>query len=235
MKIEEYLDSTYLKTAEQALISQDQNKIIVENLVNEAIKHNFKLVMIRPMYISLANQLIKKSKSNVLVGTVIDFPFGDSSTEEKIKQAIEVIKLGVDDIDYVSDYNIYKQKRFEKFDKDIFEGTRIGYENKKTVKWIIETGALSKEEINGITKRISKIVSENFPDFCESVFVKTSTGYYGDFGATIKDVKLMNSVSGKLPIKASGGISNFSEFRQMIEAGATRVGTSNALKIYKKK
>ena len=52
MKIEDYLDSTYLKTAEQALISEDQNKMIVENLVNEAIKHNFKLVMIRPMYIS---------------------------------------------------------------------------------------------------------------------------------------------------------------------------------------
>ena len=92
MKIEDYLDSTYLKTAEQALISEDQNKIIVENLVNEAIEHNFKLVMIRPTYISLANQLIKKSKSNVLVGTVIDFPFGDSSTQEKIKQAKEVIK-----------------------------------------------------------------------------------------------------------------------------------------------
>ena len=235
MKVEDYLDSTYLKTAGQALISEDQNKKIVESLVNEAIKHGFKLVMIRPMYISLANQLIKKSKSNVLVGTVIDFPFGDSSTEEKIIQAKEVIELGVDDIDYVTDYNIYKQKRFEKFDKDILEGTRIGYENKKTVKWIIETGALSKEEIKGITKRISKIVSDNFPDFCESVFVKTSTGYYGGFGATVKDVKLMNSVSGKLPIKASGGVSNFSEFRQMIEAGATRVGTSNALKIFKKK
>ena len=234
MKVEDYLDSTYLKTSEQALITEDQNKKIVESLVNDAIKHGFKLVMIRPMYISLANQLIKKSKSNVLVGTVIDFPFGYSSTEEKIKQAKEVIELGVDDIDYVTDYNIYKQKRYEKFDKDILEGTRIGYENKKTVKWIIETGALSKEEIKGITKRISKIVSDNFPDFCESVFVKTSTGYYGGFGATIKDVKLMNSVSGKLPIKASGGVSNFSEFKQMIEAGATRVGTSNALKIFKK-
>lgn len=234
MKIEDYLDSTYLKTAEQAMISEEKNKKIVENLVNEAIKHNFKLVMIRPMYIKLANHLINKSKSKVLIGTVIDFPLGDSSTEEKIKQAKEVIDLGVDDIDYVADYNIYKQKRYEKFDEDILEGTRIGYENEKTVKWIIETGALSKEEINGITKRISKIVSENFPDFCESVFVKTSTGYYGGFGATIKDVKLMNSVSGKLPIKASGGVSNFFDFTQMIEAGATRVGTSKALKIFKK-
>ena len=86
MKIEDYLDSTYLKTAEQALISEEKNKKIVENLVNEAIKYNFKLVMIRPMYINLANQLIKKSKSKVLIGTVIDFPLGDSSTGKKLNQ-----------------------------------------------------------------------------------------------------------------------------------------------------
>ena len=84
MKIEDYLDSTYLKTAEQALISEDQNKMIVENLVNEAIKYNFKLVMIRPMYISLSNQLIKKSKSNVLVGTVIDFPLEIHQPKKKL-------------------------------------------------------------------------------------------------------------------------------------------------------
>ena len=88
------------------------------------------------------------------------------------------------------------------------------------------------EEIKGITQRISKIVSNNFPGFEKSVFIKTSTGYYGGFGATIKDVKLMCSVSGKLPIKASGGVSNFSEFIQMIEAGASSVGTSKAVNIF---
>ena len=190
--------------------------------------------MIRPMYINLANELIKKAKSNVLIGTVVDFPIGDSPTEDKIKQAKEVIELGVDDIDYVADYNIFKQKRFEKFDLDILEGTRLGISHNKTVKWIIETGALSREEIKSITKRISQIVSKEFSDQADKVFIKTSTGYYGGFGATIQDVKLMKSVSGDLPIKASGGISNFSYFEQMIAAGATRIGTSKALKIFKK-
>ena len=234
MKIEDYLDSTYLKTAEQAMISEEENRKNIEDLINEAIEHNFKLVMIRPMYINLANELIKKAKSNVLVGTVVDFPIGDSPTEDKIKQAKEVIELGVDDIDYVADYNIFKQKRFDKFDLDILEGTRLGVSHNKTVKWIIETGALSREEIKSITKRISQIVSKEFSNHADKVFIKTSTGYYGGFGATIKDVKVMRSVSGDLPIKASGGVSNFSDFEQMIAAGATRIGTSKALKIFKK-
>ena len=232
MQIENYLDSTYLKTAEQASISESENKERVINLVREAISNNFKLVMIRPKYIELAHKLINDASSKVLIGTVVDFPIGDSCTEEKINQAKEALDLGADEIDYVADYNIYKQKDYIKFDKDIIEGTKLCYESKKTVKWIIETGALSKEEIKGITQRISKIVSNNFPDFEKSVFIKTSTGYYGGFGATIKDVKLMSSVSGKLPIKASGGVSNFSEFIQMIEAGASRVGTSKAINIF---
>lgn len=234
MNIEDYLDSTYLKTAEQAMISEEENRNNIKGLINEAIKHNFKLVMIRPMYITLAKELIKKSKSNVLVGTVVDFPLGDSPTEDKIKEAKDVIELGVDDVDYVADYNIFKQKRFDKFDLDILEGTRLGVIHNKTVKWIIETGALSVEEIKSITKRISQIVSKEFSDYVEKVFIKTSTGYYGGFGATIKDVKVMRSVSGDLPIKASGGVSNFSDFSQMIAAGATRIGTSKALKIFKK-
>ena len=148
------------------------------------------------------------------------------------RQAKEVINLGADDLDYVSDYNMFKQQRFHKFDQDIIEGTRLAKENKKTVKWIIETGALSKDEIRNITKRIADLVLKNFPDFQERVFIKTSTGYYGGFGATLSDIKIMKSVSGRLPIKASGGVSNYIQFKKMIEAGAKRIGTSKALSIY---
>jgi len=235
MKIEEYLDSTYLKTSEQSGISEEENKENIIQLVNQAVKYNFKLIMIRPDYIKVAKQMIKEAKSSVLVGTVIDFPLGNSSTEIKVKQAQKFITLGSDDLDFVADYNIFKQNRYEKFDKDIVEGTRIGMENNKTVKWIIETGALSKDEIKNITKRISKIVTKEFPEFAKNTFIKTSTGYYGGFGATVKDVKLMKSVSGILPIKASGGVSDFNEFEQMMEAGATRIGTSKALNIFLKK
>lgn len=235
MKTENYLDSTYLKTASEAELSEEDNQMNVIKIIKEAIKYNFKLVMIRPRYIDLAKSLITEADSKVLVGTVIDFPMGNGTTYQKMEESREVISLGADDLDYVCDYNIFKQQRFEKFDKDIIECTRLGKENDKTVKWIIETGALSKEEIRNISKRISNLVSENFPDFQEKVFIKTSTGYYGGFGATLSDVKMMKSVSGKLPIKASGGVSNYMEFTQMVEAGATRIGTSKALSIYLQK
>ena len=235
MKTENYLDSTYLKTASEAELSEKDNQMNVIKIIKEAIKYNFKLVMIRPRYIDLAKSIIAEADSKVLVGTVIDFPMGNSTTSRKMEESRKVISLGADDLDYVCDYNIFKQQGFEKFDKDIIEGTRLGKENDKTVKWIIETGALSKEEIRNITKRIANLVSENFPDFQEKVFIKTSTGYYGGFGATLSDVKMMKSVSGKLPIKASGGVSNYMEFAQMLEAGATRIGTSKALSIYLQK
>ena len=235
MRTEDYLDSTYLKTASEAELSEEDNQMNVIKIIKEAIKYNFKLVMIRARYIDLAKSLIAESDSKVLVGTVIDFPMGNGTTSQKIEESREAISLGADDLDYVCDYNIFKQKRFEKFDKDIIEGTRLGKENNKTVKWIIETGALSKEEIKNITKRIEELVSLNFPNFEEKVFIKTSTGYYGGFGATLSDVKMMKSVSGNLPIKASGGVSNYMEFTQMLEAGATRIGTSKALSIYLQK
>ena len=73
MQIENYLDSTYLKTAEQASISESENKERVINLVREAISNNFKLVMIRPKYIELAHKLINDASSKVLIGTVVDF------------------------------------------------------------------------------------------------------------------------------------------------------------------
>ena len=89
--------------------------------------------------------------------------------------------MGADEIDYVADYNGFKQGLFEKFDDDIRSGTMLGFNNNKIVKWIIETGALSKEEIRNITIRISKIVRNSFPNFYENVYIKTSTGYYGGY------------------------------------------------------
>jgi len=152
-----------------------------------------------------------------------------------MEESREVISLGADDLDYVCDYNIFKQQRFEKFDKDIFEGTRIGYKNKKTVKWIIETGALSRDEIREISRRISKTLQINFPQHTSKIFIKTSTGYYGGYGATVKDVKTIKSVAGNLKIKASGGVSNLKDCLEMIKAGASRIGTSKAQIIYNEK
>ena len=235
VSIASYLDSTYLKTAAESGISQIETKEIVVNSINEAIDASFACIMIRSEFIGIAKELIERSKSKLKVGTVVDFPFGDSTTEQKVAEAKLAIERGAYDIYYVCDYNAFKRGAFAKFDSDIVTGTSLVLENKKIVKWIIETGALSVDEIRDIAKRISKLVQSNFPQNANKVFIKTSTGYYGGYGATVKDVKSIKSVAGNLQIKASGGMSNLKDCLEMIKAGATRIGTSKAVFIYNEK
>ena len=230
--IADYLDSTYLKTSAEEGVSEIETKEFVFNAIKEAIDAKFACIMIRSEFIAIAKELIEKSKSKLKIGTVVDFPFGNSTTEQKIIEAKSAIESGAYDIDYVCDYNAFKRGAFAKFDSDIIEGTKIVLENKRIVKWIIETGALSADEIKAIAKRISKLVQSNFPKNTNKVFIKTSTGYYGGYGATVKDVKNIKSVAGNLQIKASGGISNLKDCLEMIKAGATRIGTSKAVLIY---
>jgi|TARA_B110000261_G_scaffold3850_1_gene4028 deoxyribose-phosphate aldolase len=232
VNIADYLDSTYLKTSAEEGVSEIETKEIVFNAIKEAIDAKFACIMIRSEFIAIAKELIEKSKSKLKIGTVVDFPFGNSTTEQKIIEAKSAIESGAYDIDYVCDYNAFKRGAFAKFDSDIIEGTKIVLENKRIVKWIIETGALSADEIKAIAKRISKLVQSNFPKNTNKVFIKTSTGYYGGYGATVKDVKNIKSVAGNLQIKASGGISNLKDCLEMIKAGATRIGTSKAVLIY---
>jgi deoxyribose-phosphate aldolase len=227
-----YLDSTYLKTSAEAGVSEIETKEIVINAIKEAIDAKFACIMIRSEFIAIAKELIEKSKSKLKIGTVVDFPFGNSTTEQKIIEAKSAIESGAYDIDYVCDYNAFKRGAFAKFDSDILEGTKIVLGNKKIVKWIIETGALSVDEIRNIAKRISTLVQSNFPKSANKVFIKTSTGYYGGYGATVKDVKIIKLVAGNLQIKASGGMSNLKDCLEMIKAGANRIGTSKAVSIY---
>ena len=104
MKLAQYLDSTYLKTAIQANISEEATKENIIKLVEDAIIYNFKLVMIRANYVSLAKEMISKANSDLQVGTVIGFHEGTYSLEEKLKEAQKAIDLGVDDLDYVVNY-----------------------------------------------------------------------------------------------------------------------------------
>lgn len=230
-KINTYIDSTFLKTAEEMNISDSENELIVFKMLDDAIRSNYACFMIRPNYVKKVCDKIKSLKSSLKVGTVVDFPLGTSSTKCKVSEAKQAISNGAYDIDFVSDYNAFKRGDFKKFDDDIIQATDICFQNDCIAKWIIETGALSREEIKNISHRIANIIDNNFPQYSSKVFVKTSTGYYGGFGATVKDIKLMKSVVGSLKLKASGGISSYNDALMMISAGANRIGTSKAKEI----
>lgn len=99
MNIKQYLDSTYLKTAFQAGLSEAENNSVVKNTIIEAITEGFKLIMVRPEYVATAKEMILKANSTLLVGTVIDFPEGKSDIEIKIREAKLAIENGADDLD----------------------------------------------------------------------------------------------------------------------------------------
>jgi len=237
MNIKQYLDSTYLKTASQAGISEEENDIVVKNTITEAISEGFKLVMIRPEQVALAKELILKAKSSLLVGTVIDFPDGNSEIETKLKEANEAIENGTDDLDFVCNYNAFKNGEIELVKEEILIATQIGLASNKTVKWIIEVAALSDKEIIQLSALIKNIVISNFKeeDYA-SVFVKSSTGFYEtqnnlSNGATTPAIIMMLENASPLPVKAAGGIKSYKEAIEMIRLGVKRIGTSAAKKI----
>lgn len=234
MDIRQYLDSTYLKTHDQAGLSEAENLEVVKNTIREAIDESYKLVMIRPEMVLVAREMIAKSHSKVDVGTVIDFPLGQGGLEGKLAGATKAIADGVDDLDFVLDYEGFKSGNVDKVKQEVLECTKLGLENNKTVKWIIEIAALNDHEIVQLSALVKNIVLSNFDEGSyQRVFVKSSTGFYKTRdgipnGATLPGVKLMLENSYPLPVKAAGGVRTPEEARQMIALGVKRIGTSSA-------
>lgn len=234
MDVRQFLDSTYLKTNAQAGVTEEENLTIVQTVIAEAISNNFKLVMVRPNRVMAARQMISQAQSVVLVGTVIDFPEGNAGLADKLKEAQEAIANGADDLDFVVDYNAFKAGSDAAVAEEVLECTRLGLENGKVVKWIIEIAALTNEQIEQLCGLIKNTVTTNFDEKdYDSVFVKSSTGFYKTTGglpngATVAAVKLMLAASHPLPVKAAGGVRNYDEAVQMIALGVKRIGTSSA-------
>ena len=235
----DYIDSTYLKTSEQAGLSDEETNRLVSKTIQDAIDNNMKLVMIRPEFVSLANQMIKEYGSKVLVGTVIGFPYGDNSLGDKLDEALQAIGDGVDELDFVVDYKAFKNGDLDTIKKEVCEGTLIGIDEGLAVKWIIEAAALTSDQVGELTGLIRDIVIECVGEQkAGNVFVKTSTGFYtpedgSPGGATIDAVSLMSQNAGPLKVKASGGIYSREDLESMMDAGASRIGTSAGVEIIK--
>jgi len=235
----QYIDSTYLKTSEQAGISDDETTKMVTRTIQDAMEHNMKLVMIRPEFVGLADQMIKEYDSALLVGTVIDFPNGDSELGVKMEEAMEAIRNNVDELDFVVNYKSFKDGDVDKVKEEVCEGTKLGIDEDRVVKWIIESAALTSEQVADLTGLIRDVVIECVGEQkASNVFVKTSTGFYkpedgGPGGATVDDVSIMSINAGPLKVKASGGIYSREDLEKMVDAGASRIGTSAGLEIIK--
>ena len=234
MNIKQYLDSTYLKTADQAGLNEVENVLVAKGFIEEAINEHFKLIMIRPRIVSLAKKMITEANSNLQIGTVIDFPEGKSSVNEKINEAIQAINDGVDDLDFVCNYEAFKNGDIDLVKEEILKCTQLGLSNKKVVKWIIEVAALNDKQIIQLSSLIKNVIISNFEqEQFPKVFVKSSTGFYKTEnnlpnGATIPAIMMMLENASPLPVKASGGVRTYDEAVAMIQLGVKRIGTSGA-------
>ena len=234
MNIKHYLDSTYLKTAAQANLSEKENTQVVVNCIQEAIDNDFKLIMIRPDKVALAKKMIQDAGSRVTIGTVIDFPFGNGTIEEKLAEAKQAIQDGADDLDFVVDYEAFKRGEISVVKEQVIQGTKLGLAHNKIVKWIIEVAALDNHQIVQLSTLIKNAVIANFTEKeYDKVFVKSSTGFYKTpegipNGATVPTIKLMLENSFPLPVKAAGGVRTYEEAVEMVQLGVKRIGTSAA-------
>ncbi|WP_396177948.1 deoxyribose-phosphate aldolase [Flavobacterium sp.] len=234
MDINNYLDSTYLKTAEQAGLDFEENKKIVTAFIDEAITNRFKLVMIRPDHVALAKEMIVQARSKLTIGTVIGFPEGTSSLADKLTEAQKAVDDGADDLDFVCNYRAFIDGDLETVKAEILQGTHLGLSHHKIVKWIIETAALTDKQIIQICSMIKNIVLTNFPEeMYQQVFVKSSTGFYRTEnnlpnGATIPAIIMMLENASPLSVKAAGGVRTYDEAVEMIKLGVKRIGTSSA-------
>jgi len=234
MNVKQYLDSTYLKTAIQAGLSESENILVAKGFIQEAIDEGFKLIMIRPNMVSVARKMITTANSNVEIGTVIDFPEGKSVVGDKLTEAVQAIEDGADDLDFVCNYEAFKSGNVDLIKEEILMCTKLGLENNKVVKWIIEVAALNDKQIIQLSALVKNVVVSNFKESdYASVFVKSSTGFYktaNDLpnGATVSSVILMLENASPLPIKAAGGVRTYQEALTMIQLGVKRIGTSGA-------
>jgi|TARA_Y100000022_G_scaffold97094_1_gene83650 deoxyribose-phosphate aldolase len=190
----------------------------IEILCKEAVQYKFASVCINPVYVSYAKSILKDE--NPKVCSVVGFPLGADSEEMKYAEARFLIFQGVDEIDMVMNIAFLKERKLDLVKNETKKVVEAADGN--CVKVIIETSLLNQDE---------KALACNIVMESGAAFVKTSTGFSSS-GATLEDVRLIKKLVGdRVGIKASGGIKTKNEALKLIEAGATRIGTSRGVEI----
>ncbi len=209
------------KYIEHTLLKQDAVKEDFEKLFAEAKEHNFLGVCINPAYIKMAKNALEDSDQKTT--TVIGFPLGANKTEVKAFETSCAVADGADEVDMVINVSALKNKDYDYVREDI-KAVKIAAKD-SPLKVILETDLLTKDEI----KKACELCIDAKADF-----VKTSTGFVKNgVGAKAVEVKLMYETVSPfgLKVKASGGIRDKEAALKMIEAGASRLGTSSGVKI----
>ncbi len=212
MNIASYIDHTLLKPT----TTNDD----IKKLCDEAAQYKFAAVCVPPPLVRKARIVLRGS--DVKVATVIGFPFGYSIARAKIFEVQQAIQDGADELDVVINLIALKNNAWNYLEQEMEHIVEAIHKNERQIKVIIESGVLTPEEIIKCCDIYAKLKVD---------FLKTSTGY-AEKGATLEAVQLMREhLPSDIKIKASGGIRTYEFARQLIGAGADRLGCSASVAI----
>ncbi len=216
MDIERYIDHTILKPA---TTGND-----IQQLCNEAVLYGFVAVCVPPCYVAIAKQLLQGH--NTKIATVIGFPFGYNSTSSKLQEIKDAIAAGADEVDMAHNIAMLKNGSWDYLINEAKACTTLTHQSGKIIKVIIESGILTDEEIIKCCDTYALLGID---------FMKTSTGY-ADKGASVHAISLMRKhLPETIAIKASGSIRTYVFAKELIDAGATRIGCSASTGIVKER
>ncbi|MDD5543623.1 MAG: deoxyribose-phosphate aldolase [Acidobacteriia bacterium] len=214
------MDAGIAHLIDHTLLKPEATEEQIRKLCEEARTYQFASVCVNPCWTKLCAQLLKDSC--VKIATVVGFPLGATLPAVKAFEAKQAVCMGADEIDMVMNVGALKSRNYSLVEEDVAGVVDVCHRYGAITKVILETFLLSDEE---------KIKACTLAKAGRADFVKTSTGFVGG-GATAKDVELMRQVVGPdVGVKASGGVRTFEDARQMVEAGATRIGASASIKI----
>lgn len=210
----------FAKIIDHTLLSPAATEKEIINLCQEAEQYGFASVCVNPVWVSLSAELLRDSDVNVC--TVIGFPLGANTPDTKAFETMNAIVNGATEIDTVINIGALKNKNDALVEEDIRSVVNAS-RGKALVKVIIEACLLTNEE---------KVRACELAIRAGAAYVKTSTGF-SLHGATVEDVMIMRqAVGSNVGVKASGGVSNKDDIKSMVDAGASRIGTSTAVKIF---
>lgn len=212
MNLARMIDHTNLKP--------DATEVDIDQLIAEAKKYEFRTVCLNPWWVKKASEALEDT--SVGVCTVIGFPLGATTTENKVAETMQAIMNGADEVDMVINIGELKAGHDDVVLEDIRAVAEITHQNHKVLKVIIEACLLTDDE---------KVRACELCEKAGADFVKTSTGF-STGGATVEDVALMRqTVSEGIQVKAAGGIRTKENALAMIQAGADRIGASASIAI----
>lgn len=198
----------------------DMGENDVKLLCANALKRRIFAICTYPCYIELAHKLL--AHTPVRLASVAGFPHGRASLSSKLADIQHIAKQKADEVDIVINYSLLIERRLNPLKEEVKELVSCCKQEGLTSKIIVETCYLTTEK---------KLLALELCEACEADFIKTSTGF-GSHGAQLKDIEMWTQKRrGPIKIKASGGIKTHKQALAMIQAGADRLGVSNAIAI----